>query len=43
MKDFLHKLELPEFIKDSRLTASMIIILSLSLLGSVIAMIMHKA
>lgn len=41
MKDFLHKLELPEFIKDSRLTASMIIILSLSLLGSVIAMIMN--
>ena len=28
MKDFLRKLELPEFIKDSRLTAPVIIILS---------------
>ena len=41
MKDFLRKLELPEFIKDSRLTASIIIALSLSLLGSIIAMIMN--
>ncbi|NRO76957.1 hypothetical protein IMAU10031_01848 [Lactobacillus helveticus] len=31
MKDFLRKLELPEFIKDSRLTASVVIILVLSL------------
>lgn len=38
---FLRKLELPEFIKDSRLTASIIIALSLSLLGSIIAMIMN--
>lgn len=41
MKDFLHKLELPAFIKDSRLTASVLIILGLSLLGSIIAMIMN--
>lgn len=41
MKDFLRKLEFPAFIKDSRLTASVIIILALSLLGSVVAMIMN--
>ncbi|TSO25518.1 DHH family phosphoesterase [Lactobacillus sp. LL6] len=41
MKDFLRKLELPAFIKDSRLTASVLIILGLSLLGSIIAMIMN--
>lgn len=41
MKDFLRKLELPAFIKDSRLTASVIIILALSLLGSIIGMIMN--
>ena len=40
MKDFLRKLEFPAFIKDSRLTASVIIILALSLLGSIVAMIM---
>lgn len=36
MKDFLQKLELPGFIKDSRLTASVIIILALSLIGAII-------
>ena len=41
MKDFLRKLEIPAFIKDSRLTASVIIILALSLLGSIVAMIMN--
>lgn len=41
MKDFLHKLELPAFIKDSRLTASVMIILILSFLGSIIGMIMN--
>lgn len=41
MKDFLRKLEFPAFIKDSRLTASVIIILALSLLGSIVAMIMN--
>lgn len=41
MKDFLRKLELPAFIKDSRLTASVIIILGLSLLGGIIGMIMN--
>lgn len=39
MKEFLRKLEFPAFIKDSRLTASVIIILALSLLGSIVAMI----
>lgn len=39
MKDFLRKLELPAFIKDSRLTASIIIILALSLLGTIIGFI----
>ncbi|MCT6889219.1 MAG: hypothetical protein M3Z87_06075, partial [Lactobacillus sp.] len=41
MKDFLRKLEFHAFIKDSRLTASVIIILALSLLGSIVAMIMN--
>ncbi|MDF7637839.1 DHH family phosphoesterase [Lactobacillus sp. ESL0791] len=41
MKDFLRKLELPAFIKDPRLTASVIIILALSLLGSIVGMIMN--
>lgn len=41
MKDFLRKLELPAFIRDSRLTASVIIILVLSLLGGIIGMIMN--
>lgn len=41
MKDFLRKLELPAFIKDSRLTASVLVILGLSLLGSIIAMVMN--
>lgn len=41
MKDFLRKLELPAFINDSRLTASLIIILALSLFGSIIGMIMN--
>ena len=30
MKGFLRKLELPEFVKDTRLTASLIIVLVLS-------------
>ena len=37
MKGFLRKLELPEFVKDTRLTASLIIVLVLSLLGAIIA------
>ena len=41
MKDFLRKLELPAFIRDSRLTASVIIILILSLLGGILGMIMN--
>lgn len=41
MKDFLRKLELPAFIYDSRLTASLIIVLALSLLGSIIGLIMN--
>lgn len=41
MKDFLRKLELPAFIKDSRLTASVLVILGLSLLGSIVAMVMN--
>lgn len=41
MKDFLRKLEFPAFIKDSRLTASVLVILILSLLGSIVAMIMN--
>lgn len=41
MKDFLRKLEVPAFIKDSRLTASVIIILALSLIGSIIGMIIN--
>lgn len=41
MKDFLRKLELPAFIKDSRLTASVVIILALSFLGGIIGMIMN--
>lgn len=41
MKDFLRKLEVPAFIKDSRLTASVIIILVLSLIGSIIGMIIN--
>ncbi|MDF7668599.1 DHH family phosphoesterase [Lactobacillus sp. ESL0703] len=40
MKDFLRN-GFPAFIKDSRLTASVIIILALSLLGSIVAMIMN--
>ncbi|QNQ81146.1 DHH family phosphoesterase [Lactobacillus sp. PV034] len=39
MKDFLRKLELPAFIKDSRLTASIFIVLALSLLGAIIGFI----
>ena len=41
MNDFLRKLELPAFIRDSRLTASVIIILILSLLGGILGMIMN--
>lgn len=41
MKNFLRKLELPAFIKDSRLTASVFIILGLSLLGSIVGMIIN--
>ncbi|WEV37021.1 DHH family phosphoesterase [Lactobacillus sp. ESL0677] len=40
MKDFFRN-GFPAFIKDSRLTASVIIILALSLLGSIVAMIMN--
>ncbi|CCI84631.1 signaling protein [Lactobacillus pasteurii DSM 23907 = CRBIP 24.76] len=40
MQDFLRKLELPVFIKDSRLTASLIIVIGLSFLGSIIGMLM---
>lgn len=40
MKDFLRN-ELPAFVKDSRLTASVIIILGLSLLGSIVALIIN--
>ncbi|RMC42340.1 hypothetical protein F5ESL0236_00050 [Lactobacillus sp. ESL0236] len=40
MKDFLRN-ELPAFVKDSRLTASVIIILVLSLLGSIVALIIN--
>ncbi|CAX65961.1 DHH family phosphoesterase [Lactobacillus johnsonii] len=36
MKGFLRKLELPEFVKDTRLTASLIIVLVLSLLGAIV-------
>ena len=36
MKGFLRKLELPEFVKDTRLTASLIIVLVLSLIGAII-------
>ena len=36
MKGFLRKLELPKFVKDTRLTASLIIVLVLSLLGAII-------
>lgn len=36
MKGFLRRLELPEFVKDTRLTASLIIVLVLSLLGAII-------
>lgn len=39
MKGFLRKLELPEFVKDTRLTASLIIVLVLSLLGAIIGTI----
>ncbi|WEV70877.1 DHH family phosphoesterase [Lactobacillus sp. ESL0785] len=40
MKDFLRN-GFPAFIKDSRLTASIIVILVLSFLGSIVAMIMN--
>ena len=36
MKDFWHKLELPAFIRDSRLTAAAIIVAGLSLFGALI-------
>ena len=39
MKGFLRKLELPEFVKDTRLTASLIIVIVLSLLGAIIGML----
>lgn len=39
MKEFLQKLELPAFIKDPRLTASVLIILGLCFLSSVIGII----
>lgn len=40
MQKFLRKLELPAFIKDSRLTASLIAVLILSFLGSIIGILM---
>ena len=42
MKGFLRKLELPEFVKDTRLTASLIIVLVLSLLGAIIGMLISQ-
>lgn len=39
MKDFFNKLELPAFIKDSRLTASIIIVLALSLIGAIVGLL----
>lgn len=39
MKGFLRKLELPEFVKDTRLTASLVIVLVLFLLGAIIGML----
>lgn len=39
MKDFLRKLELPAFVKDSRLTASLIIVLSLSFVGFIVGLL----
>lgn len=39
MRDFFSKLELPAFIKDSRLTASIAIVLALSLLGAIIGVL----
>lgn len=39
MKEFLRKLELPAFIRDSRLTAAAAIILLLSLLGSILGLL----
>lgn len=41
MKDFLRKLELPEFIRDSRLTASLIIVLLLSLFSAIIGFVLN--
>ena len=41
MKGFLRKLELPEFVKDTRLTASLIIVLVLSLLGAIIGTLIN--
>lgn len=40
MQKFLRKLELPAFIKDSRLTASLVAVLILSFLGSIIGILM---
>ena len=39
MKDFLRKLELPAFVKDSRLTASLTIVLSLSFVGFIVGLL----
>ena len=36
MKDFFRKLELPEFIKDSRLSSSVLIVIFLSLFSAVV-------
>ncbi|KRL62951.1 DHH family phosphoesterase [Lactobacillus psittaci] len=41
MKDFVKKLELPEFIKDSRLTASVVIVIFLSLFSTVIGIMIN--
>ncbi|GFZ26544.1 DHH family phosphoesterase [Lactobacillus corticis] len=41
MKAFLKQLELPAFLKDSRLTVSTVLILCLSLLGSIIGLIIN--
>lgn len=42
MKKFLKKLELPEFIKDPRLTASIIIVLSLTFVSTIVAFFINS-
>lgn len=41
MKAFLHQLELPKFLKDSRLTISVAVVVCLSFLGSLIGLVMN--